>query len=92
MTVRGAGLRTPLLTVIGPSASLHERLNWFEGRPLFGRRVLVTRARHQASALADLLRREGASPIELPTIELAPVASSTQILRTTFELSNVRGL
>ena len=78
-TVRGAGLRTPLLTVIGPSASLHERLNWFEGRPLFGRRVLVTRARHQASALADLLRREGASPIELPTIELAAVADDAEL-------------
>src|SRR6476646_1659164 len=52
--VRAARLATPLLTVIGPSAALHERLDWFEGRPLFGRRVLVTRARHQASALADL--------------------------------------
>jgi uroporphyrinogen-III synthase len=46
---------------------------------LFGRRVLVTRARHQASALADLLRREGASPIELPTIELAPVATPGEL-------------
>jgi uroporphyrinogen III methyltransferase/synthase len=46
---------------------------------LFGRRVLVTRARHQASALADLLRREGASPIELPTIELAPAATTDEL-------------
>ncbi len=77
--VRDAKLATPLLTVIGPSAALHGRLDWFEGRPLFGRRVLVTRARHQASALANLLRREGASPIELPTIELAPVAGDPQL-------------
>jgi uroporphyrinogen III methyltransferase / synthase len=77
--VHDAKLATPLLTVIGPSAALHERLNWFEGRPLFGRRVLVTRARHQASALADLLRREGASPIELPTIELVPVAGDAEL-------------
>jgi uroporphyrinogen-III synthase len=41
--------------------------------------VLVTRARHQASALADLLRSEGASPIELPTIELAPVAKDSEL-------------
>ena len=77
--VREAKLGTPLLTVIGPSAGLHQQLDWFEGRPLFGRRVLVTRARHQASALADLLRREGASPIELPTIELAKVADDATL-------------
>nr|ANA08067.1 putative tetrapyrrole (corrin/porphyrin) methylase [uncultured bacterium 5G4] len=78
-SVREAGLRTPLLTVIGPSASLRDQLSWFEGRPLFGKRILVTRSRHQASALADLLRREGATPIEMPTIELAAVASDTQL-------------
>jgi uroporphyrinogen III methyltransferase/synthase len=77
--VKDARLGTPLLTVIGPSASLHDQLAWFEGRPLFGRRVLVTRSRHQASALADLLRREGASPVELPTIELTPVASDAEL-------------
>jgi uroporphyrinogen III methyltransferase/synthase len=77
--VRRAGLGTPLLTAIGEVASLRERLAWFEKRPLFGKRVLVTRTRQQASALADLLRAEGAMPVELPTLELVPVAREEDV-------------
>jgi uroporphyrinogen III methyltransferase/synthase len=77
--VREAGLGTPLLTVVGEVASLREHLSWFESRPLFGKRVLVTRTRHQASALAQLLRREGAVPVELATLELVPVASEAAV-------------
>ena len=78
-TVRASGLRNPLLTVIGGVASLREHIAWFENRPLFGKRVLVTRTRTQASALSDLLRREGAVPIELPALELQPVASDEEL-------------
>jgi uroporphyrinogen III methyltransferase/synthase len=74
-----AGLRNPLLTVIGQVASLREHLGWFENRPLFGKRVLVTRTRNQASTLSDLLRREGAVPIELPALELSPVATDQEL-------------
>src|SRR5690606_34072734 len=77
--VRDAGLRNPLLTVIGEVAGLREHLAWFEGRPLFGKRVLVTRTRSQASALSDLLRREGAVPVELPALELQPVATDEDL-------------
>jgi uroporphyrinogen III methyltransferase/synthase len=77
--VRDAGLRNPLLTVIGGVASLREHLAWFENRPLFGKRVLVTRTRSQSSALSDLLRREGAVPIELPALELQPVATDAEL-------------
>ncbi len=78
-TVRGAGLRNPLLTVIGGVASLREQIAWFENRPLFGKRVLVTRTRSQASALTELLRREGAVPVELPALELQPVATDAEL-------------
>ncbi|HEX5141249.1 MAG TPA: uroporphyrinogen-III C-methyltransferase [Dehalococcoidia bacterium] len=78
-TVHEAGLRNPLLTVVGQVATLREHIAWFENRPLFGKRVLVTRTRRQASALSDLLRREGALPVELPALELAPVASDEQM-------------
>ena len=57
-----AGMRPPAITLVGAVAALHERLNWFEQRPLHGRRVLVTRARAQASGLAarlELLGRRG---------------------------------
>jgi uroporphyrinogen III methyltransferase / synthase len=78
-SVATAGLGSPLLTVIGQVAGLREHLSWFERRPLFGKRVLVTRSRTQASALAELLRAEGAVPIELPTLELRPVADDDQL-------------
>jgi uroporphyrinogen III methyltransferase/synthase len=77
--VRDAGMRNPLLTVVGEVASLREHIGWFENRPLFGKRVLVTRTRTQASALADLLRREGAIPVELPALELSPIATDTEL-------------
>ena len=64
-------LEPPVTIVIGKVAGLD--LQWFEGpgRPLFGRRVVVTRARAQASSLVEKLRALGAETIELPTIEIA---------------------
>jgi uroporphyrinogen III methyltransferase/synthase len=73
--VKEARLGTPLLTVVGQVAGLREHIAWFEGRRLYGKRVLVTRTRQQSSALSELLRREGAIPVELPTLDLVPVAT-----------------
>lgn len=70
--VAEAGLRPPAVTIVGPVAGLRETLRWFEDRPLFGQRVLVTRTRQQASALSTRLRSLGAEVVELPTIEMAP--------------------
>lgn len=70
--VEEAGLAPPAITVVGEVVRLRDTLSWFENRPLFGRRVLVTRTRQQASALARLLALEGALPLELPTIEIEP--------------------
>jgi uroporphyrinogen III methyltransferase/synthase len=86
--VKEAGLGTPLLTVVGQVATLHDHIDWFENRPLFGKRVLVTRTRHQASAISDLLRREGAVPVELPTLELIPVATETELASMTQNLES----
>jgi uroporphyrinogen III methyltransferase/synthase len=60
------------VTIVGSVAELREQLHWFEDRPLFGQRVLVTRTRQQASALSTRLRALGAEAIELPTIHIAP--------------------
>lgn len=62
-------LAPPATIVIGRVAALN--LDWFESRPLFGRRVVVTRAREQASALTTQLRSVGAEPVEIPTIVIA---------------------
>ena len=86
--VKAAGLGTPLLSVIGEVATLHDQIAWFESRPLFGKRVLVTRTREQPSALAEALRREGAIPVELATLELAPVASDADLEAMTQRLES----
>jgi uroporphyrinogen III methyltransferase/synthase len=70
--VRAAKLRPPAVTVVGPVAALRESLHWFEDRPLFGHRILVTRTREQASLLSARLRDLGAETVELPTIRIAP--------------------
>lgn len=77
--VEAAGLAPPAVTVVGEVVRLRETLSWFETRPLFGRRVLVTRTRRQASALAALLAEEGAVPIELPAIEIEPVPGGSKV-------------
>ncbi|HEX6100780.1 MAG TPA: uroporphyrinogen-III C-methyltransferase [Thermoanaerobaculia bacterium] len=73
--VAEAKLETPALIVVGDVVTLHEALNWFENKPLFGRRVVVTRAREQASELKRLLEESGAQVLQFPTIEIAPPAS-----------------
>jgi uroporphyrinogen III methyltransferase / synthase len=70
--IAGANLPTPALIVVGDVVKQHDVINWFETRPLFGRRVVVTRAREQASDLKRLLEESGAQVLQFPTIEIAP--------------------
>ncbi len=77
--VREAGVGSPAVTVIGAVAGLRDSLRWFDSGPLFGQRVLVTRSRQQASELSALLARAGADPVELPTIEIAPVKDPSEL-------------
>lgn len=65
-------LEPPATIVIGKVAAMN--LEWFESRPLFGRRVVVTRPRHQAAELSAPLRAAGADPIEVPVIEIVDPA------------------
>ena len=66
-------LDSPIVVVVGDVVNLREKLRWFDTRPLFGKRILVTRSRAQASTLTDLLLREGATALEVPTIEISPL-------------------
>ncbi|HWS70987.1 MAG TPA: uroporphyrinogen-III synthase, partial [Thermoanaerobaculia bacterium] len=66
---------TPALIVVGDVIRMREAIAWFETRPLFGKRIVVTRAREQASGLVRLLAESGAQVVEFPTIEIAPPAS-----------------
>ena len=69
-SAKSSGLRSPATLVIGSVVDLRDRLNWFETLPLFGRRILVTRTRSQASTLSGRLAEMGAFPIEVPTIDV----------------------
>jgi uroporphyrinogen III methyltransferase / synthase len=76
-----AGIKPPSVTVVGPVAARRERIAWLEGRPLHGKRVVVTRARAQASELARRLDALGAEPIELPAIRIEPRLDSDEVRR-----------
>ena len=65
-----AGFQSPAIAVFGRVVELRDRLRWFERKPLFGRRIVVTRTRKQASAFAAKLRVLGADVYELPTIRV----------------------
>jgi uroporphyrinogen III methyltransferase / synthase len=67
-------LRPPASVVIGEVVMLRDKLSWFEKLPLFGQRIIVTRAKDQAPALAEPLRQLGALVIELPAIEIRAAA------------------
>ena len=72
---QAAALEPPTIIVVGEVVRLREQLNWFETKPLFGKRILVTRAKEQAGELTQLLRAYGADPVECPTIEIVPPES-----------------
>src|SRR5450432_4122598 len=64
------GMKPPATIIVGEVVRLREKLDWFERLPLFGKRIVVTRAREQADALSSRLTALGADVIELPTIEI----------------------
>lgn len=65
-------ISAPAITIIGDVVKLREKLNWFESRPLFGQRIVVTRTREQASQLSRQLSDLGAEVLEIPTIKILP--------------------
>lgn len=67
---RSASFSPPVLIIVGEVVALRPQLDWFESKPLFGLRVLVTRARDQAGELSELLARQGAEPVEAPLIRI----------------------
>jgi uroporphyrinogen III methyltransferase/synthase len=83
-----AKLTNPAIIIVGEVASLREKLQWFDNRPLFGKKVLVTRSRHQASALSKLLSERGAIPVELPAIDIQNIAENKELRLAITELAS----
>jgi uroporphyrinogen III methyltransferase/synthase len=69
---KAAALKPPAVLVVGGVVELRETLKWWETRPLWGKTVVVTRSRQQASHLVDLLAVAGARCLEVPTLEIGP--------------------
>jgi uroporphyrinogen III methyltransferase/synthase len=74
--VEESGFKAPAIIVVGEVVKLRRELNWFEALPLFGKRIVVTRTRKQASALTRRLAELGADVLEIPTIRIVPVELS----------------
>ncbi len=84
---RAQAIGLPALTIVGHVVSLREKLRWYDKKPLFGKRVLVTRPAHQSEEMATLLRDEGAEPICIAAIRIvapsdrAPLQSAVENVR-----------
>ncbi len=76
--VKEAGITSPAIILVGEVVNLREELKWFEKKPLFGKRVLVTRARNQASVLSEMIEELGGEAIEFPVIKIVPPSDSTE--------------
>lgn len=71
--------RPPLIVIIGPVTQLHTTMSWFDQRPLFGQKVLVTRANDQSDELAFPLKELGAEVLQQPVITIAPTSQPEEL-------------
>lgn len=81
-------LKAPCIIVIGEVVSLRNSLNWFEHLPLFGKKIVLTRAREQSADLREKLEELGAEVIEFPTVRIEPPSSFTPMDRAIKNLSD----
>ncbi|WP_026477231.1 uroporphyrinogen-III C-methyltransferase [Alkaliphilus transvaalensis] len=72
-------IESPSIIIIGEVVNLRDGLNWVEGLPLHGKRVLVTRTRQQASQLTTKIKALGGEVVEFPTIEIKPSENLAEI-------------
>lgn len=77
--VKNAGLKAPALIIVGSVVNLRETIDWFEKRPLFGKKIIVTRTREQASELIYELEEHGANCLECSTIKITPIKKTPEL-------------
>lgn len=85
--VKEANFQPPAVIIVGEVVHQREKLKWYESKPLFGMRVMVTRARPQASELADAIESLGGEPCEFPVIDIREPQDEPTIeaIRTSLE-------
>ena len=74
-----AGLGHPSMAIVGPTVALHDKLAWFENKPLFGWKVLLPRTKEQSAPVATALARHGAEAVVVPTISVEPPRTRHQM-------------
>jgi len=82
------GFEPPAVIVVGEVVKLREQLRWFDKLPLFGKRVLVTRAEHQTKELSRLLLQRGVVPVEMPVIKISPPGNWKELDKAILNLKN----
>lgn len=82
------GIAAPCIIVIGAVATLHEQLNWFEKRPLFGKTVLITRTRTHSSHIRSALQEAGARVLEVPALRVVPPTNTAALHEAVARLSS----
>ena len=90
--VSGQYFSPPVVIVVGEVVRFREKLRWFDNRPLFGKRILVTRARRQAVTLSKLLSDHGARPIVLPAIDIKSITDMGKLDRAILNLGGYQWL
>ena len=90
--VKEQGFTNPSIIIVGEVVSLREKLQWFEKKPLFGQRIVVTRARHQASELSQAIEFLGGEAWEFPTIEIAPPSDKSYLIKAIDNLKEFQWL
>lgn len=86
------GFSNPSIIIVGEVVSLREKIQWFEKKALFGQRIVVTRARHQASVLSQAIEDLGGEPWEFPAIEIAPPSDPQKLIQALQKLNHFNWL
>lgn len=90
--IEAEGIRAPSILVVGEVVRLRQELQWFDTRPLFGRRIVVTRAVDQAGALIEKLLDAGADPLLLPCLDVAAPVDGAALVREVARIEEVDGV
>lgn len=82
----------PAIIIVGEVVRLRDKLNWFENKPLFGKKVLITRTREQAGSLARAIEGLGGEPVEFPTIAIVPPEDNAPLEQAIARISSYNWL
>jgi len=84
--------KNPAIIIVGEVVQLRDKLSWFENKPLFGKRILVTRSREQASGLSRAIEQLGGEPVEFPTIAITAPEDNMPLEQALANLSDYQWL